>query len=278
MEIPTSYGPETAAPQDTDYRGEHVGRGEDYDRDLACGNFDTYMTAREHAILGREVSRMFPGGVPRYLDFACGTGRITERLEPLAREAHGVDVAASMVERARRKCPRTHFRIGDPTRDEVDIPPVDLATAFRFFGNAQDGLRREALAALHRLIRPGGILILNNHKNRWSLHALLRACRGHRPDGDLSYRRLRRMLRDAGFRVVRTYGIGAWLVRHRWNRPAIMRSRLVRWIDAGMGVWPLRFLAPDLVVIARRLEGREEARSKRSVRPGDPACPAPLPN
>jgi SAM-dependent methyltransferase len=244
-----------------DYRLSHVGRGPDYDRNLGQGDFDTYMTVREHALLERLLAKHFPGGVPRYLDFACGTGRITQFVESKADEAHGIDLSPEMVDQARRRCRRTTFRIGDLTRERLELGTFQLVTAFRFFGNAQDELRRDALRAIHRHLAPGGYLILNNHRNRWSLHGLLRLARRQPPDGDLSYRRLRRLLRESGFQLVKTYGVGWWLLRHSWNRPEVMASRAVRWAEALSYLWPLGPLSPDLVVVARRPLSRDNSQA-----------------
>ena len=39
----------------------------------------------------------FPGGIPRYLDFACGTGRITQHLAPLAHESSSTMAATDVA-------------------------------------------------------------------------------------------------------------------------------------------------------------------------------------
>src|SRR3954454_9558254 len=104
-----------------DYRHSHLAKGEDYDRDLSRGDFDTYMTAREREILARIVPRLFPGGVPRYLDFACGTGRITQMMEALSAESFAVNISEAMMDQARRKCARTTFLLRDVTREEAGI-------------------------------------------------------------------------------------------------------------------------------------------------------------
>ena len=88
-----------------DYRDSHASRGDSYDARLAGQPFDAYMARWEAWWLPRLVARLHPDGVPRYLDFACGTGRITGIVAPLARESVGVDVSESMLSRARAKIP-----------------------------------------------------------------------------------------------------------------------------------------------------------------------------
>jgi SAM-dependent methyltransferase len=236
----------------TDYRRSHLKKGPDYDDDLSQGDFDTYMTARECELIERIVHRGFPGGVPRYLDFACGTGRITQVVEPVAVESYGIDVSEAMLDTARAKCLRTTFIRADLTTRPIPLPPFDLVTAFRFFGNAQDELRAAALDAIRGVLAPGGLLILNDHVNPRSLHRRLLRLRGHAPDRGLAPRDLSRLLAAHGFDVVRAYGIGLWMLRARWNVPSVMRSRIVHTIEPLSRIPPLVSLCPDIVIVARR--------------------------
>ena len=65
----------TGSEEDVDYRSSHLQKsGEDYDRELERGDFDTYMAVHEAELLESIVKRLYPRGVPRYLDFACGSG------------------------------------------------------------------------------------------------------------------------------------------------------------------------------------------------------------
>jgi predicted TPR repeat methyltransferase len=236
-----------------DYRLSHLEKGVDYDDDLSRGNFDTYMTERERELVARIVRRRFPGGVLRSLDFACGTGRITQIVEPLVRESYGVDVSEAMLGVARRKCPRTTFVQADLTKTSLKLPPFELVTAFRFFGNAQEPLRAAGLAAIRNVLAPGGLLILNNHVNSNSLHQRLLRLRGKDRDRGLTPVALRRLLASEGFEVLREHGIGLWMVRYGWNTPAVMRSRAVRAVEPLSRLPGLAPLCPDIVSVARRL-------------------------
>jgi SAM-dependent methyltransferase len=229
-----------------DYRGSHVGRGEDYDAALNEEPFDRYMAEREAALLRRIVARDFGGKIPRYLDFACGTGRITSIIEILAAESHAVDVSSSMLEIAQRKCHNTRFHVLDVTRASADLPQMDLITAFRFFGNAQQDLRVEVLRALKRYLAPRGYLVFNNHRNPSSLL-------GGDTTLDLSRARMLGLLRDSGFRAVRIYGIGAWIIRHRiMSNGPLLRSRFAKLIEPVSLLPGLGPFCPDMIVVAQR--------------------------
>src|SRR6185436_6830497 len=105
-------------------------------------------------------------------------------------------------------------------------PPVSLVTSFRFFGNAEQSLRAAVLGALKRRLAPGGYLIINNHRNPWSALDTLYRLAGGTSDLDLTYGKLARLLHSNGFRIVRTYPIGVWLLRHRMIQTSILESRL----------------------------------------------------
>jgi SAM-dependent methyltransferase len=248
------------APPDADsldYRCSHLRNGSDYDAELHGSPIDSYLSDNEACMLAAIVARRFPAGIDRYLDFACGTGRITRLIEPLARTSFGVDVSDGMMQVARARCVRTTFVQADVTRDMARIDPVDLITAFRFFGNAQDDLRLEALGALRRLLRPGGCLILNNHRNSKSVRNLwLRAVNEPLPDYrgrtvDLDHPKLCRLLHSTGFRVVETVGIGLWIVRAALERPEILHSSSARWLE-WLSRLPFAFrFCPDVIVVAQ---------------------------
>ncbi|MEM7504679.1 MAG: class I SAM-dependent methyltransferase [Pseudomonadota bacterium] len=233
-----------------DYRESHLSKGEDYDADLSRGNMDTYMTTCELRILKSVVPQLFPHKIPRYLDFACGTGRITEVVGAMAELSVGLDVSENMIGQARLKCPQTKFIIGDITQQDIDLEPVDAITAFRFFGNAQDELRIKVLAGLRRVVKPGGYLIVNNHRNPNSLHERLSRLKGETTQTDLSHTKLKELFGDQGFNVERTIGVGLWVMMHRLRVDTMQRVFLQK-LEPLSRLPFVSTLCPDAVVIAR---------------------------
>jgi SAM-dependent methyltransferase len=138
-----------------DYRYSHSRPGEDDDSELADEPLAVYFMEHEARLVTALARWLFPAGIPRYLDFAGGTGRITRLLEAMAAQSYGIDISAGMLELARRRCPRTTFLEADVTRQGPGLEPMPLVTAFRFFGNAQQDLRQEAMRALSGLVVPG---------------------------------------------------------------------------------------------------------------------------
>src|SRR4051812_33479433 len=86
-----------------------------------------YLLHREGLVKTRE----------RYLDFACGTGRVTGFLAPLFDTTVGVDISEPMLEVARAQLPNATFVKADVREAQVELGgPFDLITAFRFLLNA----------------------------------------------------------------------------------------------------------------------------------------------
>ncbi|HYL21853.1 MAG TPA: class I SAM-dependent methyltransferase [Gemmatimonadales bacterium] len=253
-----------------DYRAKHLDKGGDYDAALARDAFDAFISAREQALVYDLVRSLFPYGVPRYLDFACGTGRIARVVEPLAVRSWGVDVSETMLVEARSKCRRTTFLRRDLTREAAGIEPVQLVTAFRFFGNAQQQLRQEAIGAIRQVLSPGGVLMLDNHTNPWTLRRGLRRLMRRSDEelvGDLHYWKLRRLLVAAGFRIVATRGIGFWIARARFAEPRMLWSPAAAVLERAFshlaGAGP--FSPVHLVVARKGRAGATAARRARAV-------------
>ena len=87
-----------------DYRDSHLAKGDTYDGTIAAQPFDAYMAKCEAEYL-RDVVPRLTGGRGRYLDFACGTGRITAIVPPRLNGSLGGDISASLVGDAGPKCP-----------------------------------------------------------------------------------------------------------------------------------------------------------------------------
>ena len=236
-----------------DYRDSHQGKGDVYDDTILSSPFDAYMDLWEGRHLENILPRLFEGKVPRYLDFACGTGRITRRMELLARDACGVDVSESMLSAARGKCRHARFVCADLTSSDIEPGPFDLVTSFRFFGNAQDDLRDAAMAAIGRRVRPGGYLIINHHRNPRSMLGVA----GHRAEGagelDLTHAMLGALLRRHGFEVVERRAIGFWIFRYRLTTAETLGTRWAAWLErAFQHSWFAPF-APDALLVARKV-------------------------
>ncbi len=235
-----------------DYRDSHATRGGNYDKILAETPFDAYMASFEDEYLRKIVPEYFPDGVPRYLDFACGTARITSTVSAFARESYGVDISASMLEQARRKCPHVRFVHADITREAPQLGKFSLVTSFRFFGNAQQELRQAVLKPLSDMLEPGGLLIINSHRNPNAIATLLGSLTGLKHDLDLTYPKLTSLLASFGLKIIHTRPVGFWIYRARmmgdvrYPSPKALRLE-ARFSSSFWTPW-----APDAIVVARK--------------------------
>lgn len=236
-----------------DYRSSHVARGDHYDELLATVPFDAYMTHWERRHLEAIVRELFPAGVPRYLDFACGTGRATATVAPLARTTVGVDVSPSMLAVARAKLPDATFHLADLTKEDPDLGRFELITSFRFFGNAQDELREGVLRALVARLAPGGYLVINSHRNPRALYSLLdRASGGDAGSMDLHLGKLRTLLGRHGLQIRRRQPIGAWMFRSRMLQSYEPDDPVAVANEQRFSHPLLASIAPDVVIVAQR--------------------------
>jgi ubiquinone/menaquinone biosynthesis C-methylase UbiE len=235
-----------------EYLDGHKERGGTYDQALSADPFDAYMTAWETRHVHDLLARAFPAGIGRYLDFACGTGRVTTMIAPVAREIVGVDVSASMLEIARTKLAAARFLEADLTSQEVDIGTFDLVSSFRFFGNAEHELRRAVLGALSRRIRPGGYLLVNSHRNPWALLSVLDRLGGGRMQVDLTYGSFKSLLREAGLEIAAVRPIAVWQFRHALSARAGSNPRREAKLERMFSAPLWARIAPDAVILARK--------------------------
>jgi SAM-dependent methyltransferase len=233
------------------FRSEHAAARYD-DTTYDPQSYDSFIGALQAHWLRQFVAAEFPDEEPALHDFACGTGRILEALAGAVIEAHGYDVSADMLAAAARKGlpAQLHLVQARPTPVSLDGPPGRplLVTMFRLLLNAPDQVRRDSLRFAADLLRQTehGVLVVNNHGNRWSLRSLRRL----RPltDGEwfhsLSTRDVRRLTGEHGLAVRRRYGFGL-VPRGLHATPARALARRVdRWA-AGQ-----RWLAPVSIDIA----------------------------
>jgi SAM-dependent methyltransferase len=97
----------------------------------------------------------------RWLDFGCGCGRMSRHLAAADpdRRLTGVDVDRPAVSWAAGRLRGRFFSIEE--RPPIALPPAsfDVAVAVSVFTHLGEDRQREWREELHRLIRPGGLLI-----------------------------------------------------------------------------------------------------------------------
>jgi ubiquinone/menaquinone biosynthesis C-methylase UbiE len=95
----------------------------------------------------------------RVLDVGCGTGLMSARLTASGRRVTGIDLSAAMIARARRRRGVNHeFIEGDAENLPVASGSFDAVVNLISFHHYPNPTR--ALAEFHRVLRPGGRLVL----------------------------------------------------------------------------------------------------------------------
>jgi len=163
------------------------------------------------------------------------------------------DVSETMVAEAKQKSANTEFFITDLTSSQTPVTDVDLITAFRFFGNAEQELRQSVLNALSGIVKPGGYLIINNHRNPGSLHHRLLRLKGETSTLDLSHANLENLLQSNGFEIEKKIGVGLWVYRHALRRNTATSGSPLRYLEPLSRINFLAPYCPDYVVIAKKL-------------------------
>jgi ubiquinone/menaquinone biosynthesis C-methylase UbiE len=156
-----------------DYRVSHLDppKGRLYEESFSRLPYRRIVWEWEKDVLNEIVQNFCKTGSSfRYLDFACGTGRILRLLENYMGESYGIDVSESMLSVAKEKIHHSHLIRRDLTKEDI-FPDnyFDIITAFRFFLNAQQDLRESVLCAFRRILIKDGYLIVNIHMNRGCL-------------------------------------------------------------------------------------------------------------
>jgi SAM-dependent methyltransferase len=138
------------------------------------------------------------------LDFACGTGRITKVSASFFGSVVGVDVSEAMLLAA--SVPDNVTLLCTDITNTSGQQTFDVATAFRFFLNAENALRRDALRAIYRHLRKGGVLVCNIQLNATSpiglVSRILNRAYPRKPRNTLTLDQFSRVLSDEGFEVM----------------------------------------------------------------------------
>lgn len=213
------------------YRQSHMDAGAGY-------RYDAFNANKVDALIWRHfvkdyVAQVFrrceAEGLTRYLDFACGTGRIL-KLGAEFFPAVGIDVSAEMLSVARQRVPAAKLYCLDVTREPDKVMgPFDCVSLFRFLLNAEPTLREEALRWLAAKMRPGAVLVGNNHMETTSFGGLMTGGANllrRRKKNHMTRRQVDGLLESTGFRVQQWTGfrilpsiggkppLGQWLQLH----------------------------------------------------------------
>jgi predicted TPR repeat methyltransferase len=206
----------------TDYRRSHLlpDCGRLYDARFKTNDHRSMVWQMEKSILDSIMKTFYGDSEIHHLDFACGTGRILSYLEDRTSLAVGVDLSPSMLEVARQNSRSAEIYEADLTRGDIlGDRKFNLITAFRFFPNAEDDLRIEAMQVLVKHLDDKGYLVFNNHRNTGSTRYRLSRFIRHGGREGMSVNEVKELISETGLKIVKKY--------HTCVFPACERHKLL---------------------------------------------------
>ncbi len=105
------------------------------------------------------------------LDVGCGPGHVARYLRERGVDAEGIDLSPATVAVARRLTPGLAVRVGDLTALDVADDSVAGIVAFYSLIHLPRASLPVAVRELHRVLRPGGVLLAALHGGSGEAHA-----------------------------------------------------------------------------------------------------------
>ncbi|HEY5360094.1 MAG TPA: methyltransferase domain-containing protein [Streptosporangiaceae bacterium] len=152
----------------------------------------------------------------RVLDVGCGTGYLARRLAAVVTpggSVAGVDASSAMVERARQASSGAcTFAVGVAERLDFGDGAFDVVTSSLMLHHLPPQLRGQALAEMHRVLPPGGrVLIAEFRPPRSSIGRHLAAAVTTSEMQHTPVAALQPILREAGFEPARSGDLHPWI-------------------------------------------------------------------
>ncbi|RLV55783.1 class I SAM-dependent methyltransferase [Aeromicrobium phragmitis] len=165
------------------------------------GLLDTHPQLRAHLDVLADLVKHGGGGP--VADVGCGPGYATRHLHDSGVEAFGIDLSPAMVAIAQRDHPRVRFEVGSMTGLDVDTCSLAAVVAFWSIIHVPDEAMPSVMAEFHRVVRPGGLVLIGFHVGDGIEHAST-GYTGEPISVDTHLRQASTVsdwLRDAGFRL-----------------------------------------------------------------------------
>jgi ubiquinone/menaquinone biosynthesis C-methylase UbiE len=114
----------------------------------------------DRALFGAFAELVRAGGNERVADVGCGPGRVTILLSRLGLDAFGIDLSPGMLALARRTYPELRFEEGSMLA--LDLSDASLGGLLAYYSiiHIPWEQRSELFAEFHRVLAPGGVLML----------------------------------------------------------------------------------------------------------------------
>lgn len=217
-----------------------------------------------HAAMLRRLEPLFLTHVPRagrVLDAGCGRSLFTEIRPDWPFTIVAADVDHDLLASRKAQFGDVRWLVGDAHPLPFRAGVFDALFAGELIEHLPDP--RPGVLEFHRVLRPGGTLILTTPNRRRLANVADRSERPYSPDhlSELSYDEVRSLLTGAGFEILRATGLHLELLLN-WFSPLPKLDRLQRGWNRSWAVPLMRLLlaagrlapryALDLVFVARK--------------------------
>lgn len=176
--------------------------------DLMRGFIDTFVFRGQLRKMRQRTAKLAaiqPG--EQVLDVGCGTGTLAMEILPrVGATGHvaGIDPGAQQIARARRSAAQRHmpieFQIGVIEQLTFPSQTFDVVLSTLMMHHLPARLKRQGLAEIARVLKPGGRLVIADFKRKQERRG--RAARFHA--GGSSMQDLADLLKEAGFEQMET--------------------------------------------------------------------------
>ena len=170
---------------------------EHFAQELASAPLDRAVMAAFAELVRRDHE------VPEVLEVGSGPGGVSAHLRELGLSIRGIDLSPAMVALARREHPSVAFEGGEMSALAVGDPSLAGVVAWSSLIHVPEAGRPDVLAEFHRVLAPGGLLLLafqigdhTRHHDQAFGHPVSVDFHRLRPDAVVA------LLDDAGFEIV----------------------------------------------------------------------------
>jgi SAM-dependent methyltransferase len=127
----------------------------------------TFFINAKLGALAELFAHHFGAKKPDLLDVGCGIGRMHFGLQPIVRSLAGCDISSKALERATREHPRAEYRVQIGETIPWASNTFDVTLAVCVFHHVAVLKRALLLNEMHRITRPGGLVVIIEH-NPWN--------------------------------------------------------------------------------------------------------------
>ncbi len=103
----------------------------------------------------------------KILDAGCGTGKNIEVLELNGHDVKGIDLSEGAINFCRERGIASNIKLGSITNIPYNSNYFDVLYSFDVLHNLDEDSRKKAVTEFERVVKPGGIIIINCAAFEW---------------------------------------------------------------------------------------------------------------